>query len=290
MTEPSYNKHLLSLTAIFILGDAVIILPYKAGEYSVLGYLLAVSVSLLLFLVAIPLARLLTGNENSIFLKCVSVIIAVLLAVYSLYNAGLCFKRYIGFADKILLPNTQKIFMVILFVAVTAFLAGRSKEVILKLSLVFIVIAALAIMLFFLLSFKDFRLDNIKIYSLPSFKELIKAAKPYFLTVSLPAVLIPFYTFIFANKRKIIAPFWGLSLGLILLAFCVLDSLLLFGTSLAARLSYPLSAAVSTVTVGPLFTRMDGVVYCLIFLTSLIKTTLCMKLSFLSIKKIKEVF
>ena len=277
--KPTYNKHLASLAAIFILGDAVIVLPTSnSGDYPLLGFFIGTLAAVLLYFVSLAVTNLFIGKS----------ILLILAGVYAFYNAGKVFIRYPDFADKILLPKTPEFLIAAVFIIAAVYLATRRQDVILKLSLISAVIAVMAILLFFMLSFKDFKAENIAVQSFPDFGGIIKSTKPFFLNISLPALLIPVYSRLFTEEKRICAPFAGLLSGLTLEAVCLLESLLLFGAPLAERIEFPLAAAVSTVTVGQLFTRMDGIVYCLFFVLSLIKTAVCMKLAVIALRKTKK--
>ena len=283
-------KHLAALAAVFILGDSVIVLPSPdSGKFVFWGFLLSVAAAAAVFFAAVPVSSLIAGAETTGAVRgavCIPLLAAA--AFYSFYGAGLALKRYMGFVDRVLLPDTQRFFIAFIFIFLAAVLASRRKDVISKLSLIFIVISAITVVLFFALSVKDFRRENIAVYRLPEFSELIEEAIPCFFTVSLPAALIPIYTSLLCGERKKGASFAGLSAGLALVGLCLVECLLLFGAPLSANLDFPLASAVSTVTVGPLFTRMDGLVYCLFFGTALIKTSFCMKLCFYALSHLKN--
>ncbi|MGN0494125.1 MAG: GerAB/ArcD/ProY family transporter [Acutalibacteraceae bacterium] len=285
--QPTYNKHLASLTAFFILGDAIIALPCAyTGSVSLLGFLGAALSAVVLYFAAVPLAnRLLIGRGTA---RVFSVPLLFAAAAYALYNAGAALISYTDFVDRVLLPETPRFFISAAFITATAYLASRRQEVILKLSLIFLAAAAVTVLLFFLLSVKDYNAENIAVNRLPSLKELFSGAKPYIFKISLPALLIPVYSALFTGESRIRAPFSGLLIGLAVTALCLLESLLLFGAPLANRLDFPLAAAVSTVTVGQLFSRMDGIVYCLFFAAALIKTAVCMKLAYFAVSKAKN--
>ena len=277
--EPTYNKHLASLAAIFILGDAVIILPSSdSGNYPLLGFFIGALAAILLYFVSFSITNRFIGKS----------LLMILAAAYAFYNAAVTFIRYTDFVNKILLPKTSKFLIAAVFILSAVYLAARRHKVILKLALISVFAAMIAIVVFFLLTLKDFKAENIAFYGFPSLRGLTNSAKPYFLNIALPAILIPVYSPIFTDKSRAVAPFWGLITGLMLTLLCLLESLLLFGTPLAEKLPFPLAAAVSTVTVGSLFTRMDGIVYCLFFVTALVKTAVCIKLAFFALTKAKN--
>ncbi|MEE1239342.1 MAG: GerAB/ArcD/ProY family transporter, partial [Acutalibacteraceae bacterium] len=266
--EPTYNKHLASLTAIFVLGDAVIVLPSSnSGDYPLLGFFIGAAAAVLLYFSALSLTGFIGKKYTSV--------LGLLAAAYAFYSAGISFIRCIDFANKILLPETSRFLIAALFIVCAVYLATRKQEVILKLSLIVLFSAIIAIITFFLLSAKDFNIKNILVYDFPTLSGVINSAKPYLINIALPAVLIPVYSALFIGKKRICATFSGIVTGLALILVCLLESLLLFGTAFAEKLQFPLAAAVSTVTVGQLFTRMDGIVYCLFFVTALIKSAVC---------------
>lgn len=290
-TNPTYNKHSLSLAAVFILGDSVIVLPYAAsGKYTLLGFLIAAAAALIIYLALLPVTGCFIAKpeKSGIIIKTTACVLLIIAAVYAFWNAGRTFLHFIDYADKIMLPDGNKFVIAAIFVFLSAALAVKRKEVILKLSLIFFVFGALTVLLFFLLNAKDFRPENIAIYRFPPFKELIKETLPYFFGISLPAALLPVFNALFSNGSNKASSFFGLLTGLSLIALCLTDCLLLFGAELSERLEFPLAAAVSTVTVGPLFTRMDGVIYCLFFASALIKTAVCMKISYFSAERLKR--
>lgn len=274
--EPTYNKHLASLAAIFILGDAVIILPSSdSGNYPLSGFFIGALAAILLYFVSFSITNRFIGKS----------LLMILAAAYAFYNAAVTFIRYTDFVNKILLPKTSKFLIAAVFILSAVYLAARRHKVILKLALISVFAAMIAIVIFFLLTLKDFKAENIAFYGFPSLRGLTNSAKPYFLNIALPAILIPVYSSLFTDKNRAGAPFLGLITGLMLTLLCLLESLLLFGAPLAEKLPFPLAAAVSTVTVGSLFTRMDGIVYCLFFLPALIKTAVCIKLAFFALSR-----
>lgn len=290
--SPYHKKHIAALTALFILGDSVIRIPAEsAGSFTFWGLILTFAATLLLYPMLLPAVSFLTKSFSSknTAVRITAAALLTAAAVYSLRNAGLCFKRFIDFVSVLLLPDTPEFFITLLFIAVVAALAVKNQEVLLKFSLISFAVSAVIIILFFALSAKDFNFGNIAVYRLPSASEFKEAVLPFIRGVSLPLLLLPVYNAVYFKKAEPAASLSGIAFGFIMLSLCLLDSLLIFGPDLAARIDYPLSAAVSTVTVGPLFFRMDGVSYFLYFTSSLIKTVFCLKLSYSSLKKIKEI-
>ncbi len=288
INRADYTKHYACLAAIFIIGDAVITLPDAYYGGAVLpGFLIASCFSVAIYFLSLIICRSLSGS--GVFKRLFLTLFLLAAAVYALYNAARCLLDFLSFADKVLLPGGGHFAVAFIFIFTAAVLSVKKNDVILKLSLITAPFFVIAVIIFFLLTAKDFETENIMLNSMPAFKELRDGTMPYIFKTALPAVLLPPY-FILLNKtqpRKG-AGLWGLISGLVITALILCDSVLLFGARMSARLPFPLASAVSTVTVGPLFTRMDGIVYCLFFMSALIKTAFCAKLCFEALKKIKS--
>ena len=281
-----YSKHSACLAAIFIIGDAVITLPDLYYGGAVLpGFFIAAALAVAVYFLASGLCRFL--SKGGIFKKIILIFFLLSAAVYAFWNGARCILDFLSFADKILLPEGGRFAVAFIFLFTAAVLSVKNNDVILKLSLIIAPFFVLAVIIFFLLTAKDFELKNIMLRSMPTFKELKNGTAPFLFGTALPAALIPpYFTFASLKPRKG-AGLWGLLAGLLITALILCDSILLFGVRMSARLPFPLAAAVSTVTVGPLFTRMDGIVYCLFFMSALIKTAFCAKLCYSALKIIR---
>lgn len=289
MTEQTdYRKHCACLAAIFIIGDAVITLPdtYYGGA-SLPGFFIAAVLSVAVYFLSFFLCRTLPSGK--IFKKSLLAVLLSVSAVYAFKNGARCLLDFLKFAEKILLPDGGRFAVAFIFLFTVTVLSIKKIDVMLKLSLISAPFFLIAVIIFFLLTAKDFEKENIILRAVPTFTELISGATPYFFRTALPAALIPPFFLLYNTKPRKSAGLAGLIAGLIITALILSDSVLLFGPRMAARLPFPLAAAVSTVTVGPLFTRMDGIVYCLFFMSALIKTAFCAKLCYGSLKAIKKI-
>ena len=100
----------------------------------------------------------------------------------------------------------------------------------------------------------------------------------YFLNLVLPSIAVLFFCMTDSGVSALGA-LCGVSAGALFCAVAVLDSVLSFGLSLAAKLSYPYIDDISTVTAGSLFTRMDGFAYFTFFACYVLKCAVCIKTS-----------
>ncbi len=280
MNKTAYGKHASAATAMFLLGDAVLVLPDSgSGTYALFGFLLALVPALLLYAGMLWTANRLFADpkHNKGAWRWCSVAGTLFAAAAAFACAGICFKRFVSFAHTVMLSGTPKIWIALIFAVTVVFLLFQRNSVLLKLSLLLFVLSCFVILLFFILSVKDFKVSNIAVYYFPDLSVVWKETRPFLVSVALPAAVVPVVQAVLFGKTEKKIAFTGFVSGMLLQALCLADCLLLFGAQLASRLSYPLYSAVGTVTVGPLFTRMDGVIYYLFFSSALIKTTASLK-------------
>jgi hypothetical protein len=240
----------------------VILAPFgNLNKYGFLAFLIVYGLALLLSFWAyfIPLNK----------------ITAIPVTVFSLYCVGDSFLSFIKFTKYDLLYKTSAFWVVLPFVAIVIYISLQKTRVIYKFSLVFWFVVAVVITLFAVFTAKDFEIRNIFIYNFPSAQNLVSQAKPYIFTTLLPVVLLS----ILAREEgiKTSSAVMGVGLGFLALGVCILNSVLLFGVSLASTLNFPYSSAGSTVTFGNLFTRMDGLLELVYLTTSVIKCGVCIE-------------
>lgn len=272
--------------ALFILGNAVIVLPAKsADQFTFLGFIITALCSVLLSLLLIPLARKLLKEGTP---KIIKAAVMLILSLYALFVAADTFSDFTHFVSTHILKDTNIAFIIFVFGAAVVFFGFKRQEDVLKFALLCFVFTAVAVIFFFAATSSNFDVKNIYISEIPDFKTLFSAVRPYFIKAALPAVLLPFYTaFIFPKGEKS-ACVLGVGMGYIILGFCLLTSILLFSPLLAGRLSYPYASAVSTVTVGKLFTRMDGFSYFIYFSAAAVKINVCIFITISALKGLKR--
>lgn len=282
-----FFTHSTALCALFFLGEAVIVSPAgKANEYSVLAYAFALAAAFALLLLTSFLSeRLLSVEAN----KAVLYIVYTLSAVYAAFCAVKTLSVFFCFVSDILLPALPKFLGVIIFLSAVAFFGLSRQENFLKFSLLAFLVCLIAMIFFFIANFSNYNWRNIFIFRLPEPELLYKSAKPYITSTLLPYVfLLPVYQLFVFKRKRLGAVASGLAFGGVLLGFCILSSFLLFGADLSARLDYPYASVVSTVTVGRLFTRMDGFSYFIYFASSITKINTCIFIIYSSLKEMNK--
>ncbi len=262
-----FSHHFLWLSVLFILGGAVINLPTKnADRLTFLGFLISFLLSILVFFATFKFD----------FLKYP----ILFLAVFFVSDTAVTFLKFIA---KTLLNDKQNFWILLLFILPVLYFCTRKHHQILNFSLVAGIVCSALLVFFFFATFKDFNLKNIYIYSLPNIKNLFLQALPYIRSVTLPCAVLTLYAK--QQKVKIHTALAGISLGNAMFLIGLFNSILLFGTTLAGELSYPYASAISTVTFGNLFSRLDGFSYFIYFAAAMIKITVCTNVIKEEIKK-----
>ena len=277
-----FFTHTSVMWALFILGNAVIALPAAdADEFTFLGYLAACGLGLLLNLIALPAAkRLFTGNPGrNMFIKVIRCTAYIITAVFAVFCAADTVSAFLRFIKDIVLINTPMLFIAAVFAAVTVYFATRRQEDVLKFFLISFWFALAVIIFFFIATSFEFNAANIIIFKLPDTKRFISQFMPYFINPVLPSVLLSVYDAAVFGKTRYAAAVSGYITGCVLLGICTVGTVLLFGPSLAGQLDYPYSSAVSTVSIGRLFSRLDGFAYYIYFICALTKTLVCIFLT-----------
>lgn len=281
-----FKIHSISASALFILGNAVILLPEKnASSFTFFSFLAVSALAVVLYALSLPIyERIFMKNGKW---RCLIFLIA---AIFSFWVAADAFYNSFSFVKKVILPETARPLIILAFLIIVLFFFFRRQEEVLKFSLLAFAFILGLILIFLVLSAKNFKIENILISSLPDFKTFLTDAKPYLLNPVVSLILLPIY---FCCNFKKINPkpmVLGVLIGFLSLGACIVLSLLIFGAGLAGSLEFPFSYAISTVTVGKLFTRMDGFAYFIYFSCALIKITICLNITALMVKKIRENF
>lgn len=285
MKNISYLPHKISLFALFMLGEAVILLPFKSStDKTLIAFLIAAFIGIpLLVLVQFLLKK---AEEIKTLKNTVKIIIYILFIIYSLYLAANTFNVFMDFVYTYVLIGVSKLFSAMVFFSVTLTLSFLKRNVLYKFGIVTAAVSLVLIIILFAFSVGQFSLDNISLLSMPSLKDVYSESLTYLKSLILPSLILLIFEDDYNKKGNLSVVVRGYSFGLCLHLICLLNSLLIFGTSLSARLDFAYSEAIATVTAGNIFTRMDGFSYFVFFISCLVKITLCLKISGDLVKKI----
>ncbi len=257
--QKEFSLHSVCLFAVFLLGNLIITMQ----NFSLLTAILLPLGCLGLFF-AISLFAKKARRFNRYF----RIFIYLIFVCFALFIAMSCAKDFVGFAKMQILPECHKCLLSLVFLVVLYFFIKQPHLSALKFALLSFFAVSFILILFFVLSFKDFQAENL-IYTNPNAFSVVKNILP----LSIPVV------YLLSNKSSIgsIKVLSGGFLGAALLTIAFLNAVLIFGKNAISSIHYPYAEAISTVTVGSLFTRMDGFAYFIFFICSLLKSGVCVK-------------
>lgn len=271
MRKKEYSLHTLCLAAIFLVGNAAVTIPYAGADRNTfLGFLISALIALPIFCtVAFLLNRLKIPPQGAFrtLLKATGLI----LSVFILLGAAVCFRNYRLFVSRDMLPKTPAVLISIGFAVSVLMLVLSPHGTLLKFSLFSFILTAVITGILFAASLPRLNPDTVILLRKPEPSEVYEQTKPYLLNVFIPALPVLLYERQVFGRVRIKRSLWGVALGSVVLGLCLLGTLMLFGAAVAAELEFPYAASISTVTVGNLFTRMDGFAYFVYFAGCIIK-------------------
>ena len=264
------NIPAVALAAIFAFAGRVL----SVGK----GALAEVLVASLIALLIIPLAEMsargiFCGKKTSVL----GVIFAFAVVIAAIYTAATTASEFSSFAAHSMLSGVSELLIKAVFLLLCAYIASLGESAVHKLSVITFAVAATVSVVLFAFSARSFDMSETKgILGGVSVSGVICELGNIFA----PAVLALIYLSGDAEKTRLGSR--GSLLSVIsvsvLLFVCWLNVSLLFGESFAAALDYPYSEAVSTVTVGRLFARMEGWAYLMYYAASVLRATVCLSL------------
>ena len=281
--QDTFSRHTVALCILFVLGNGIITLPLKsADEFTFMAFLLSGICLLAAYYVLCRFLPRLFKTKYLFLLPLIGV------TVFSLFIGANTFLQTVRFFSEITLNETAPFWVGAVFGGTVLYFSLKQRENLFKFSLVSAILITVVIVFFFIAAADNYEIRNIFVFRLPKLGEITKQMKPYLINPLLHSLVLPFYFCLAFKIPKRAEGILGISLGLVLLGLGVLSSVLLFGPQIAGELKFSFNSAVSTVTVGRLFTRLDGFAYFVYFVCALIKITLCVDLARLCIKKIAQ--
>lgn len=261
MKSTSYNLHICSLCAMIVLGNTI-----TAPSFSKFGFLfiltLIISYFVLLTLSTYIVNFTSKSKKSLLFVTSFVCLAALCGLIITTYN-------FIKFLTDVPLVQNNPISLLLLFITVIVVFVSSGKSAIYKYCLLVFLICFLIIVMCFLLGIKHFNLNEINPW-LENYRYNLWDCWGNICTT----VILPF--FIFTNTKTNKKPLYiGIAIGFALLFACSLQSTLTLG--FAPNIDHPYIKAVGIISSGGLFTRLDGLVYFLVFTSSLINASICIK-------------
>lgn len=263
----------IAIISAFTVANSLILAPFY--KKSIIPLLLALVIWVAVISVFTVLQnRAILKVKNKTAIK----IISILIALAAVAVSGLAFREHTDFIYNAVLIRADMWVIKAVFALCVYFLAISDKAAIYKFSLLTTVLASAVFIVLFFLSAKTFETRNLRgIFSTTGFS-FAKTAD-YFVKMFLPTVVC--VMFIGSNDKKLslFSAISGTIYSIVLCLLVIFDSVLSFGLPFSAELSYPYISDISTVTIGSLFTRMDGFAYFSFFACYIVKCGVCINLS-----------
>lgn len=269
MLTQKYTLHILAASVLFTLGNAIILMP----SFNLLELGLSFVLSLAVICVASLLIKL--GQKNKFMFCCVSVTVIVA----AIYGAVITFLDYIFFLKAEQTSQIGIVWTSIVLAVVCIYFATRQLSAIYKYCLFAVALVVLIMLVCIFGGIKVFDYDNFG----QSKWNSLSFVKNY-LSFFLPVIVLPFGVKSYNQSLKPLA--FGVMGGFLLLGIATLQTVLTLGENF--NVSYPYLKAVSVISSGSLFTRLDGLVWFLFFVSSVVKTTICIKTVFEILKQAKR--
>ena len=288
-----FFTHTIAVYTLFILGNAIIDLPQNnANVFSFAGYLTSIVIGFIILLPLLFFVDKISNTKNQSRNNIIKILLILLLisaALFSLWCAADVFKSFVNFAFAVMLPDMPRLFIILLFLFICIYFLFQRQENILKFCLLSFWFVLIVTVFFFILAVDRYNLRNIFIFKLPDLKTFLKQTKPYIMNPASTMILLPLYNMFVFKDRCVKASLTGTVSGFIILGICILNSILLFGADLSGQLGYPYISAISTISIGRLFTRLDEFAYLLFFITCTIKITVCGYVAFNCLKRVNTI-
>lgn len=273
MENSKQTPFYIALISCFLAASSLLKAPFykKSVTPVIVSFVAAILISIGFCYACDFVLRRITSNN-------IQRIIAIILAAAAVAVATFAFMEYTEFIYSAVLLRASKLLIEAVFAFCVFCVSISKKEGLYKFAFLSVLLASAVFIIMFLLSVKNFDIRNLSgIIQLKYFS--LKQTGVYLLKMFLPALAA--VLFIVKNERQPVAlPILsGVVFGGVIFAVTLLDSILTFGLPLAAKLTYPYLSDISTVTVGNLFTRMDGFAYFAFFACYIVKCGVCINLA-----------
>lgn len=263
MKKQKFLPHVFALCALTVF----VPLDHTASIWSVLILaFLSAAVLFVLCRMINKIANCKTALYTVLFISCAAAV----------YGAVTTFFDYIKFLKLVQLPQISVFFSAAVFLLLIIIFTTNENTAIYKFSLCVATVACFLIVICFLGGVKYFDFSHLKTeFKTPPF------SPAYYLQQLSCVAAIPL--FVFGDNKKLPRKtiFCGVGVGLLSLALCSAQVILTLGN---INYNYPYLYAVSIISSGSLFTRLDGFAYFLFFVFAVIRITICLKTIIFAVK------
>lgn len=260
MQTQEYRLHITTLAALFTLGNAVVLTPMLTAKN--LSLLIIVFLAVMFFSAFLQRNRL--KNKKLFYL------LEVMAFVTAVYGAATAFLDYIRFLKSDQMPHTSYPLLIIITAAIVLVLSSAKTHALYKYCLLAFLIVVTIVAVCFVGGIKFFDGKNlIEVFACN------KGDTREVLRVLAPIIVLPFFYPREKGVKKLTAV--GVAAAILILLATMLQAGLVLGCD--TNVTYAYLRSVSIISVGSLFTRLDGIVWFLFFVTSTIKCAVCIKIA-----------
>ncbi len=284
MEKANYKFHISALLFLFTTGNAIIGLPFYNSENFLSVLLLTVVFSVLFTAFLFFVLKKAQHFSNRRFRKILYLVGSAIILLSAVYGGFTAICDYVRFVKKIQLPETNVAVIAVVFLAVSLSFFKIKPDAVLKFCLILAVTTAFLIILLSVVSVKnyEFQKDIFKIgFSKNVFSVSVKCFFKYYASL---AAAIAFVFLIDKPHRK--NAFCGVASGFFAILVITLQTVMILGKN--ANYDFAYFYAVSVYSSGSLFSRLDGLVYFIFFVSALTKTAVCVKTILLLYDKFKN--
>lgn len=283
MMNSNYKLHITAFLFLFTIGNVIITLPFYNCENYFTTFLSVAIFSLMYVLLFTFVFNKLMYQRDSQFKKSIYFILLTAVLFFAIYSVYTSVYDYVSFVKKVQMRDTNTLLITAVFVLTAVAFLKSKPDAMLKFCLIFSAVTAFLIILLFVLPIDRYDLTH-NIFKTEFSKEiLLRSEKCFVRYFSSLAVAI---TFVFLNyKPNCKNIFCGTAFGFVAIFIITVQTVMILGKN--ANYNFAYFYAVSVYSSGSLFSRVDGLVYLIFFVSALTKTAVCIKTFFMIINKLK---
>ncbi len=277
MNKSAYNIHTVALTALFLMGNAVLTTNIHGFISTFFSFLISAFLTLIIIAAVSKFLNFafLPSKKLSICF-CITALLIISIAAFGILDT---LYSYIGFLSNVQMPQTSLLLLCAAMVIPVTALAVCSNSALYKFCLLSAFISGCAVALVFIGGTKNF---DLSVFQANIDKTVLTDNIIGFLKRFLPIVCVTAFVTLSKENACTKQILTGAAIGLLATAVCLLQSVLTLGSSSGENFSF--FRAVSVISSGSLFTRLDGFCFWLFFVCALIKSAVCIKTIWLIVK------
>ncbi len=269
--EYSFGRRCVAF--FFVMGETALFLPFKNAESgNFTAFILALALAIPFYVFWYYLADKMfeiKGRKVIVYIFCLVVILG------SVFTSAVTSRGITAYVKEEILIKNSKFLILVFFLGVALYALRCGKKVITKYSVLTFWFCLGITVILFIVSFKIFR----RSYFIDAVKGEISSLFPqtFYLFVKCffsVGVLAVFQRFAF-REVGVKNDIRGIVLGGGLLCLCFLSGVLTFSLKTASEMNFSYAQSIGVISVGKLYTRMDGFAYFIFFFSCLIKTAVC---------------